>query len=185
VREAGIGFRWASGREASESDWDFFTRCYQNTYRRHHSTPYLKRAFFRHLAQSMPDNLLLVIGTRQGRPVAAALNVHDATVLWGRYWGAAEFQSGLHFETCYYQAIEFCIARGLSAFEGGAQGEHKLARGLLPRHTLSAHWLAHPHLARAVERFLDRETRGIGEYVDELNEHSPFKAAAAPRSLEK
>jgi predicted N-acyltransferase len=124
----------------------------------------------------MPDNLLLVIGSRAGKPVAAALNMHNQDVLYGRYWGAAEFHSGLHFETCYYQAIEFCIARGLRAFEGGAQGEHKLARGLLPQRTLSAHWLAHPQFARAVEHFLARETRGVGSYLDELNEHTPFKA---------
>jgi hypothetical protein len=132
----------------------------------------------------MPDNLLLVIGSRDGKPIASALNVHNGTVLYGRYWGSIEFHSGLHFETCYYQAIEFCIARGLQAFEGGAQGEHKLARGLLPQRTLSAHWLAHPRFARAVEHFLERETRGVGAYLDELNEHSPFKSADSSPSLE-
>jgi predicted N-acyltransferase len=180
VREAGITFRWLSGRDARESDWDFFTACYKRTYRQHYSTPYLNRAFFLHLAATMPDNVLLVIGSRAGKPVAAALNVHNQAVLYGRYWGAAEFHPGLHFETCYYQAIEFCIARGLQAFEGGAQGEHKLARGLLPQRTLSAHWLAHPQFARAVEQFLERETRGVGVYLDELNEHSPFKPAGGP-----
>jgi hypothetical protein len=184
VREAGISFRWLSGREAVESDWDFFAWCYKRTYREHYSTPYLNREFFRHLATSMPDNLLLVIGSRNGKPVASALNVHNARVLYGRYWGAIEFHSGLHFETCYYQAIEFCIARGLQAFEGGAQGEHKLARGLLPQRTLSAHWLAHPQFARAVEHFLERETRGVGTYLDELNEHSPYKASGSSPSVE-
>jgi uncharacterized protein len=182
VREAGITFRWLSGHEAQESDWDFFTWCYNRTYRQHHSTPYLNRAFFRHLAACMPDSLLLVIGSRSGKPVSAALNVHNQTVLYGRYWGAAEFHSGLHFETCYYQAIEFCIARGLRAFEGGAQGEHKLARGLLPQRTFSAHWLAHPQFASAVEHFLERETRGVGAYLDELNEHSPFKTSPGTSS---
>jgi hypothetical protein len=176
VRDAGIVFRRLSGGEASEADWDFFTRCYNRTYRQHYSTPYLNRAFFRHLAHTMPENLVLVLGERDGRRVASALNVLGGGTLYGRYWGATEFHSGLHFETCYYQAIEFCIERGVKLFEGGAQGEHKLARGLLPVRTVSAHWLAHPQFAQAVERFLDREARGIVHYLDELNEHTPFKS---------
>ena len=179
VREAGIVFRRVSGADASEADWDFFTRCYQRTYRQHHSTPYLNRAFFRYLTRTMPHNVLLVIGSRDGQPIAAALNVHGASTLYGRYWGATEFHSGLHFETCYYQAIEFCIEHGLHVFEGGAQGEHKLARGLLPVRTLSAHWLAHPQFASAVDQFLARESQGIAGYLDELNEHTPFKAPCA------
>jgi hypothetical protein len=175
VSEAGIVFRWLDGHSATEADWDFFTWCYHRTYRQHYSTPYLNRAFFLHLARCMPQQVLLVLATRQGRPVACALNVHNSHTLYGRYWGAAEFHSGLHFETCYYQAIEFCIARGLRCFEGGAQGEHKLARGLLPTRTVSAHWLAHPQFASAVESFLAREGRGVGAYLDELNEHSPFR----------
>jgi predicted N-acyltransferase len=125
----------------------------------------------------MPDHLLLAIGSREGEPVAAALNVHGDGTLYGRYWGATEYHSGLHFEACYYQGIEFCIERGLQVFEGGAQGEHKLARGLLPVRTQSAHWLAHPQFASAVDQFLAREARGIAGYLDELNEHSPFKSA--------
>ena len=177
VREAGIVFRRLSGSEAAEADWDFFTRCYNRTYRQHRSTPYLNRAFFRHLAHSMPEHLVLVLGERDGRPVASALNVLGGATLYGRYWGATEYHSGLHFETCYYQAIEFCIERGVQLFEGGAQGEHKLARGLLPVRTVSAHWLAHPQFAHAVERFLDREAQGIVHYLDELNEHTPFKSS--------
>lgn len=175
VREAGIVFERLSGREAADEDWDFFTRCYNRTYRLHHSTPYLTREFFRRLAQAMPDNVLLVLARRDGERVASALNVLGDDILYGRYWGAMEFHSGLHFETCYYQALEFCIERGMRAFEGGAQGEHKLARGLLPVRTLSAHWLAHPQFAQAIENYLARETSGIGQYLDELNEHSPFK----------
>lgn len=180
VREAGIDFVRLRGGEADEADWDFFTWCYRRTYRAHHSTPYLHREFFRRLAQAMPDNLLLVIGRRDGKPVASALNVIGGGVLYGRYWGASEFHSGLHFETCYYQALEYCIERGLHAFEGGAQGEHKLARGLLPVRTLSAHWLAHPQFAQAIEHFLQRETQGIGAYLDELVEHSPFRRSDDP-----
>lgn len=176
VREAGVTFERLTGREATEGDIAFFTACYNRTYRQHFSTPYLNRAFFDRVVETMPDNVLLVIGRRDGRRVAAALNVFNAEALYGRYWGASEFHSGLHFETCYYQAIEFCIERGIRLFEGGAQGEHKLARGLLPVRTVSAHWLAHPQFASAVEHFLTRETDGIGAYLDELNEHTPFRA---------
>jgi predicted N-acyltransferase len=179
VREAGIAFRWLDGHHATPEDWEFFAWCYNRTYRQHHSTPYLNRRFFAHLARTMPERVLLVIGSRAERPVACALNIHNGHTMYGRYWGAAEFHSGLHFETCYYQSIEYCIARGLRCFEGGAQGEHKLARGLLPVRTQSAHWLAHPQFARAVEDFLDREDRGIGAYLDELNEHSPFRQPPA------
>jgi hypothetical protein len=176
VREAGIEFAWLNGRDATPAQWDFFTLCYNRTYRQHHSTPYLNRAFFLRVARTMPDNVLLIVASRDGEPIAATLNLHNGHTLWGRYWGAAQFVSGLHFEACYYQAIEFCIARGIRLFEGGAQGEHKLARGFLPVATCSAHWLAHPRFARAVEEFLDRESRGVSAYLDELNEHSPFKA---------
>jgi predicted N-acyltransferase len=179
VREAGIQFSWFSGREATSAHWDFFTLCYKSTYRQHHSTPYLNHAFFRRLAHTLPDNVQLIIGSRDAKPVAAALNVHNGHTLWGRYWGATQFVPGLHFETCYYQSIEFCIARGIRLFEGGAQGEHKLARGFLPVATYSGHWLAHPQFSRAVEEFLGRETRGVGVYLDELTEHSPFKAGSS------
>lgn len=177
VRDAGIDFVRLTGREAGEEDWDFFTWCYRRTYRAHHSTPYLNRAFFRRLAQTMPDDVLLVIGRRGGKRVASALNVMGGGILYGRYWGAAEFHSGLHFEACYYQAIEYCIERGLRAFEGGAQGEHKMARGLMPAPTASSHWLAHPAFARAVDEFLVAERDGVRRYVDELNERAPFRHA--------
>lgn len=179
VREAGIEFRWLRGTEASPSDWRFFVDCYNRTYRAHHSTPYLSLEFFQRLARSMPDRLLLILGYRRGEPVAAAFNIIGTDALYGRYWGTREFHSGLHFETCYYQAIEFCIAEGIGSFEGGAQGEHKLARGLLPQRTVSAHWLAHPEFAQAVTRFLRKEANGIETYVDELTEHSPFKQPAS------
>jgi uncharacterized protein len=179
VREAGVEFLQLDGRGASAAQWDFFYRCYTRTYREHHSTPYLNRRLFERLAQVMPDNLLLIIGMLNGRPICAALNIHNRHTLYGRYWGSTQYISGLHFETCYYQALEFCIARGIELFEGGAQGEHKLARGFLPERTYSAHWLAHPQFAHAIEDFLRRETRGIAEYVSELNDHNPYKDAPA------
>jgi predicted N-acyltransferase len=177
LRDAGITFRWLDGAQAQPEDWRFFVECYNRTYRAHHSTPYLNLDFFERLARTMPANLLLVQAWRGDRPVACAFNVFGPQALYGRYWGTREFHSGLHFEVCYYQAIEFCIARGIAVFEGGAQGEHKLARGLQPVRTLSAHWLERPEFADAVGQFLRREARGIEHYVDELAEHSPFKAA--------
>ena len=177
VHDAGIAFRWLRGDEATEADWRFFVDCYNGTYRAHHSSPYLNLDFFLRLARTMPERLLLIIGSREAVPVAAAFNIIGEDTLYGRYWGTREYHSGLHFEACYYQAIEFCIAHKLDSFEGGAQGEHKLARGLLPQRTVSAHWLAHPEFAEAVTNFLRKETRGIEHYVNELSEHSPFKEA--------
>lgn len=177
VREAGVTFVRLSGREATDAHWDFFVWCYKRTYRQHYSTPYLSRAFFRRLVEAMPESLLLIVGSQGGEPACAALNVHNGHTLYGRYWGAAGFLSGLHFEACYYQTIEFCIERGIRTFEGGAQGEHKLARGFLPARTWSGHWLARPEFGRAVQEFLERETRGVGLYLDELSDHTPFRAA--------
>lgn len=177
VRDAGIEFRWLRGGQATPADWRFFVECYNRTYRAHHSSPYLNLDFFLRLAQAMPAHLLLILGYRDGLPVASAFNIIGDETLYGRYWGTKEFHSGLHFETCYYQAIEFCIAEQMDSFEGGAQGEHKLARGLLPQRTVSAHWLAHPEFAEAITRFLRKEASGIENYVDELSEHSPFKQA--------
>jgi uncharacterized protein len=174
VREAGITFRWLEGAAISDEDWTFFTRCYNRTYREHHNTPYLNAEFFRRIGDTMPENLLLIVAEREGRPIAASFNVHGNGHLYGRYWGALEHHPMLHFETCYYQVIEYCIARGIAVFEGGAQGEHKLARGLMPVQTCSAHWLAQPQFAAAVETFLAREQKGIAHYIDELREHAPF-----------
>ena len=124
----------------------------------------------------MADNFLLVLAEIDGRPIACALDMMDERNLYGRYWGSLEYLPGLHFETSYYQGMEFCIERGLQVFEGGAQGEHKLARGFLPVATHSAHWLAHAGLAQAVEAFLHREGRAIEHYLDELE--APFRKDA-------
>lgn len=178
VAEAGITFRQLRGAEIDDEAWKFFNRCYRQTYREHHSSPYLNLDFFRRIGATMPENLLLLVASRDGRDIASSLVVFDAdprvSTLYGRYWGALEHHPCLHFETAYYQPLEFCIAEGLRTFEGGAQGEHKMARGFLPVATRSAHWLAHPSFADAVERFLARERQGIDAYLDELNDHSPF-----------
>jgi predicted N-acyltransferase len=171
-----ITFRHLTGAKIREQDWEFFTDCYVNTYRQHRSMPYLTLEFFIKLGRVMPDNILLIVAEQDGEDIASSLNIFDNETLYGRYWGAQQYLPGLHFETCYYQAIDFCIARGISVFEGGAQGEHKLARGLLPTPTYSAHWLAHPGFAGAIEEFLARETLHIRDYIDELNEHNPFKS---------
>lgn len=174
--EAGIRFEWRAGSDLQEEDWRFFFRCYTRTYRLHHSTPYLTLDFFLRLGQALPRQVLLAIARRDGRPLAAALFLRSASTLYGRYWGALEFVPGLHFEACYYQAIEWSIEQGLERFEGGAQGEHKLARGLLPVRTWSAHWLAHPGFAQAVEEALAREAASVDRYMEALAERSPFKA---------
>jgi predicted N-acyltransferase len=181
VREAGISFRWLEGAAITEDDWAFFARCYTRTYREHHNTPYLNADFFQRIGKTMPENLLLIVAERDGKAIAASFNVHNGNHLYGRYWGAIEHHPMLHFEACYYQVIEFCIARGIAVFEGGAQGEHKMARGLMPVQTCSAHWLAQPQFAKAVEAFLTREKKGVEHYIDELREHAPF--TQAPESI--
>jgi predicted N-acyltransferase len=178
VREAGLGLRWLRGAEIEPGHWEFFERCYRRTYAAHRSSPYLSLEFFLQLGATLPRHCLMILAERAGRPVAATLNLVSDDKIYGRYWGAAEHIPLLHFECCYYQAIEFAIAHRLQYFEGGAQGEHKLFRGLLPVETHSAHWLAHPRFARAIGDYLEREGAGIARYVDELNEHSPFRTQA-------
>jgi predicted N-acyltransferase len=178
VLDAGVTLRRVRGRNALDADWVLFNRCYRHTYQAHHSTPYLNLDFFRRIGAAMPDNILLVIASREGRDIAASLVIHNETTLFGRYWGELEHVPCLHFEAAYYQPLEFCIEQGIQAFEGGAQGEHKMARGFLPTRTWSAHWLAHPAFADAIERFLEREKGGIDDYLDELNERNPFRSAS-------
>jgi len=179
VADAGVTFTVATGDAISEVDWDFFYRCYTLTYRAHHSTPYLTRDFFARSVATMARNWLLFTAWRGGKRVASSLIAIDPErkTAFGRYWGAVEQVNCLHFDACYYQPLEWCIANGYRRFEGGAQGEHKMARGLLPVQTWSAHWLAHPQFARAVDDFVAREGAGVESYLDELAERRPFKAA--------
>jgi uncharacterized protein len=173
---AGVVCRHIKGIDATTADWDFFYQCYSNTYFEHHSTPYLTRAFFSEIGQTMPQNLLLIVAEIAGRPVASTLNIYNQSTLYGRYWGATQFVSGLHFELCYYQAQLFCIAEKITYFEGGAQGEHKLARGFEPRPTCSYHKIANADFEKAIKEFLKRESEGIAAYTNELEERAPFKA---------
>jgi predicted N-acyltransferase len=172
---SGIAFRRLVGHDIEPEHWKFFYRCYAKTYSEHHSTPYLTLDFFRRLGDTLGDNVLLVLGESDGKPVCAALDIFSASTLWGRYWGTQAYVPGLHFEACYYQAIEFCIERGIVLFEGGAQGVHKLARGLLPVATRSAHAIADPDFARAIGAFLVDERSEVARTVDELERASPFK----------
>ncbi len=179
VSREGISFRHVPGQLANDEDWAFFYRCYENTYIEHHSSPYLNQDFFRLIGKRMPENLHLILAQRGDLPIAASLLFVDRTIskAYGRYWGALEHVPCLHFETAYYQAIEYCIDQQIETFEGGAQGEHKMARGFLPTTIQSAHYIADPQFSKAVKHFLEREQRGIGAYVDELAEHSPLKSS--------
>jgi predicted N-acyltransferase len=179
------------GADISPRDWDFFYHCYERTYLEHGNAPYLSRDFFQRMADTMPEDWLLFVAERDDQPMASsliALNQQAVTVAgaasppnvspkvaYGRYWGALERVDCLHFEACYYQPLAWCIAHGYQRFEGGAQGEHKMARALLPVKASSAHWLAHPAFADAVERFLERETEGVSQYIDNLVQRSPVK----------
>ncbi|NRF68654.1 N-acetyltransferase [Aquincola sp. S2] len=181
VADAGIVFSVHEGEAIDAALWAFFLRCYRLTYRAHHSTPYLTREFFDRMATTMAEHWVMFVARRGTTPVAVSLIAVDPERghAFGRYWGCTEHVPCLHFEACYYQPLQWCIEHGYRRFEGGAQGEHKMARGLLPVGTGSSHWLAHPEFARAVDDFLRRESRGIADYVDELAEHTPFKAGPA------
>ena len=207
VAEAGITFRWSLGPDISDADWDFFYQCYERTYYEHGNAPYLSRDFFRRMQRTMPENWLLFVGEHVEKdgfrqPIATSLIAVSASNTWasglndtetqaqsdqvayGRYWGAVARVDCLHFEACYYQPLQWCIEHGYQRFEGGAQGEHKMARALLPVKTTSAHWLAHPSFADAVERFLEREGAGIERYMDELEKRSPLKQASLDRPID-
>lgn len=177
VAQAGVTFEIRTGRAITGQDWDFFHQCYLATYRAHRSTPYLTRPFFADMAKDLPEHWLMVIAHRDSRPIASSLLAldHQQRTAYGRYWGSLEPVPCLHFEACYYQPLTWCIAQGYHRFEGGAQGEHKMARGLRPVTTQSAHWLTRPAFAAAVARFLDHEAQGLSAYVDELRERLPFR----------
>ena len=178
LADAGVSFVRKTGTAIDARDWRLFFRCYESTYRAHHSTPYLSQAFFERLAHEMPEHLLLVIGYQGDRPIGAALDVYTDDTLWGRYWGSIEYVPGMHFEACYYQGIEFCIERGIARFEGGAQGTHKLARGLLPVTTHSLHAIGDRGFATAIADYCARERNDVAHAVDELEESTPFRDAS-------
>ncbi|MFT3730221.1 MAG: GNAT family N-acetyltransferase [Hyphomicrobium sp.] len=171
----GIEIEQLSGRDITEAHWDAMFKFYMDTGSRKWGRPYLNRTFFSLLGETMPDRCLLVLAKREGRYVAGALNLIGGDCLFGRYWGAIEHHPALHFELCYYQAIDYAIANELPRVEAGAQGEHKLARGYLPVETYSAHWIADPSLRRAVERFLTQEREAIAQMNADLTEMAPYR----------
>jgi len=175
VRQAGVTFDWLTGGDITESHWDLFFDFYMDTGGRKWGTPYLTREFFSRLGQTLSKQILLVMAKQDGRTIAGALNLFGEGVLFGRNWGAVEHVPFLHFEACYYQAIDFAIAHGLKRVEAGAQGEHKLLRGYLPVETYSAHLIAHKGLSRAVDDFLEAERAAVAENISELARHAPFK----------
>lgn len=175
VRDDGIEFDWVSGSDLKESHWDRFFEFYMDTGGRKWGRPYLTRNFFSRIGDTMADQVVLIMARRGRRYIAGALNFVGSGMLYGRNWGATEYVPFLHFETCYYQAIDYAIAHKLKTVEAGAQGAHKLLRGYLPTPTYSAHYIAHPGLRRAVADYLSRERMAVAEHIEELAERAPFR----------
>lgn len=175
VKEQEIEFEIFNGDEATDSHWDVYHQFYESTFERKSGMSTLSNGFFKEIAKTMPENIVLVLAKYQGEYVASAFNLKGTDTLYGRHWGCSENFDNLHFEACYYQGLEYCIKNGLKYFEPGAQGEHKIARGFMPTKTWSAHWIAHPQFKESIAHFLSHETQGILHYIDELNERSPFK----------
>ncbi|HKS15410.1 MAG TPA: GNAT family N-acetyltransferase, partial [Pseudomonas sp.] len=173
----GMEFRWYQGHELSEAQWDFVYSCYANTYAVRRRAPYLTRAFFSLLAERMPESLRVVMAVQGGREVAMALSLIGGDSLYGRYWGCLDEFDRLHFETCFYQGMDYAIAEGLQHFDAGAQGEHKLIRGFEPVLTRSWHYLLHPGLHRAVEDFLQQEREGVRAYAEQAWAALPYRKA--------
>ncbi|MFN3499035.1 MAG: GNAT family N-acetyltransferase, partial [Pannonibacter indicus] len=181
---AGIEVEWVTGSDLTEAHWDAFFAFYMDTGARKWGRPYLNRRFFSLVSERMAERILLVMAKREGRYIAGALNFIGSDTLFGRNWGCTEHHPFLHFELCYYQAIDFAIAHGLKVVEAGAQGEHKLARGYLPRLTRSAHWIAHPGLRAAVADYLERERRAVEMDAAILSEHAPFRKGGQDQAPE-
>ena len=185
VTQAQVDFKAFEGPDIKDEHWAFFYRCYQQTYLEHGNAPYITRAFFESMQHEMQDNWVMFIAHRLGQPIACSLvalernEKKQAVVAYGRYWGALERVDCLHFEACYYQPLIWCIDKGVERFEGGAQGEHKMARALLPVKTHSAHWLAHPSFAKAVDEFLTQEGQHMDDYLEHLQERNPFKTSGS------
>ncbi|MEO8487335.1 MAG: GNAT family N-acetyltransferase [Betaproteobacteria bacterium] len=175
LARAGVAFERKSGSAMSAADWAFVHRCYTATYHAHRSTPYLTRDAFERIGAALGDRVVLVTGTRAGARLCSALDVTDGTTMWGRYWGAVDYVPGMHFEACYYQAIEHCLEHGIARFEGGAQGLHKLSRGLDPATTWSAHWIGDRGFRAAIAEFCAREEVEVAGTLDELMEARPYR----------
>ena len=176
VAENGIQFRRLRGAELDNETWLTVYALIARTFMLRGSLPYFNQAFFEGLSAHLPENILVIMAEKDGRPVAAAVFFESDTTLYGRYWGSDGHFDALHFETCYYQGIDYCIESGKQLFEPGTQGEHKISRGFAPVETWSAHWLAHPEFADAIERYLDEEGRHIDRYIETVDAHTPYKS---------
>lgn len=174
LKETGLDIRVVTAEELSEEDADLFFRFYARTIAKMQAIPYLNRAFFRRVFAAMRENITLVLAEDRGEPLAGALFFHKGRHLYGRYWGALADVRHLHFELCYYRPIEWAIERGVTLFEAGAQGEHKIARGFVPKLTLSAHWIRRPDFRAAIAGFIAEEKAAIKSYFAELSEHDPY-----------
>jgi predicted N-acyltransferase len=177
VHRAGVSYRVVHGDEASDDDLATMFAFYLLTFRDYGNSPALTLEFIQHLARAMPRNLVIFLAEREGKPIAGALCLRGGDTLYGRYWGATETLPGLHFETCYYQGIDYCLREGLAVFEPGAQGEHKIARGFLPAFVRSRHWIADPQFAEALRRWCAEETQSVERYAATLATHSPFRSS--------
>ena len=177
VDEQGISFRHVKGADLSRAQWADVHALISRTFMRRGSLPYFSEAFFYELSRALPDNILVVLAEKEARVVATAVFFASNEVLYGRYWGSDGHYDALHFETCYYQGIDYCIRSGIQVFEPGTQGEHKISRGFAPQATWSAHWLAHPEFANAVSRYLDEEARHVERYMEVVDSRSPYKIA--------
>ncbi len=175
VAEQGISFRWLDGSQVDAAMWASVHELISSTFRRHGSMPYFNLAFFIELSRQLPQQLLVILAERERSMIAAAVFYVSETTLYGRYWGADADYNALHFETCYYQGIDYCIQHRKKCFEPGTQGEHKVSRGFLPVTTWSAHWLAHKEFAEAIGRYLDDEQRHIEHYIALVDDHSPYR----------
>lgn len=175
IAEQDIEIEVLDGYQVNDEQWRVFHHFYRSTFDKRGGYPTLSEPFFRHLGESLPESVVLVLAKHNGRYVAGALSLRSDDTLYGRHWGCEEEFHSLHFELCYYQGLDYCIAHGLKRFEPGAQGEHKVGRGFEPVPTWSAHWLAHPGFADAVNDFLERERQAVDDYMQELSQHLPFK----------
>ena len=175
VAEAGITFRHLHGSDVSVENWQIIYQFISKTFMQRGSMPYYDLDFFERIAAALPDQLLVVMGEIRGTPVSAAIFYVGSNALYGRYWGSSGYYNALHFETCYYQGIDYCIQHGIQTFEPGTQGEHKISRGFVPHTTWSAHWLAHPEFYAAVEAYVDDEAEYIDRYMRAVDRHSPYR----------
>lgn len=178
VADQGIRFRWLSGEQTDSAIWALVFDLISITFRLRGSLPYFSQDFFMEVAKRLPKNILVVLAELHGQAVAAAVFYTSETTLYGRYWGADADYDALHFETCYYQGIEYCIHHGIQVFEPGTQGEHKISRGFQPVETRSAHWLARNDFSDVIARYLSDERQHIDRYMAAVDEHSPYKDPA-------